>query len=178
MNKGIRLADGDIIGILNSDDIYADHLVLSKIANAFLNPQIQTAYGDLDYVDSKNTRKILRHWKSGMFNRSNFYYGWMPPHPTFFARKQVYEKAGLFNTSLRTSADYELMLRILFKFGFDSSYLPEVLVKMRVGGISNSSLLHRIKANMEDRRAWHINKLHPYFFTLFLKPIRKVFQFF
>ena len=101
----------------------------------------------------------------------------MPPHPTFFVKKEVYDKAGLFNVALKTSADYELMLRILVKHRYDAEYLKEVLVKMRTGGISNGSWGGRLRANLEDRMAWKINNLKPYFFTLYLKPARKIFQF-
>lgn len=102
----------------------------------------------------------------------------MPPHPTFFVRKEVYNKVGLFNTALHSSSDYELMLRILFKHEYDAAYLPEILVKMRIGGVSNASLCNRIKANKEDRMAWRLNELRPYFFTLYFKPLRKLLQYF
>jgi glycosyltransferase len=177
MNKGVQLATGDIIGILNSDDIYANNNVLSKVAYFFEKENPDTVYGDLNYVDAENMNIVVRKWKSGGFRKSNFYYGWMPPHPTFFVKKEIYNKVGLFDMSLKIAADYELMLRILFKHGFTSKYLPEVLVKMRSGGISNGTIKNRIKANKEDRMAWQLNNLNPYFFTLYLKPIRKLFQF-
>jgi glycosyltransferase len=177
MNKGLNMATGDVIGILNSDDVYADNTVISKVAACFANSEYETVYGDLAYVNHNNLQKVVRRWKSGIFKPSNFYFGWMPPHPTFFVLKEVYEKVGRFNLSLKSSADYEIMLRILFKYHFRAYYLPEVLVNMRAGGISNASLINRIKANYEDRKAWKLNQLHPYFFTLFLKPIRKIFQF-
>jgi glycosyltransferase len=178
MNKGIQMATGDIIGILNSDDVYANSQVISKIAACFQKKSTETVYSDLNYVKAEDLEKVVRHWKSGDFKRENFYYGWMPPHPTFFVRREVYEKAGFFNLSLKSSADYELMLRILFKHQFGTTYLPEVLVKMRSGGASNSSFKNRILANQEDRKAWKLNQLHPYFFTLYLKPLRKIMQFF
>jgi glycosyltransferase len=177
MNKGIRLASGEIIGILNSDDLYMEANILSKVASLFANELLDAVYGDLQYVEPHNINSITRTWKAGKFRKKSFYFGWMPPHPTFFVRRRVYEKAGLFNTSLRSAADYELMLRVLLKHDMQVSYLPEVLVKMRAGGISNASLRNRIKANKEDRIAWKINGLEPYFFTLYLKPLRKVFQF-
>jgi len=177
MNKGITLATGDVIGILNSDDVYAQSDVLSKIANLFADINIKACYGDLQYVKASAIDKVVRSWKSGKFKPSYFYFGWMPPHPTFFVRKEVYEKVGLFNTSLKSAADYELMLRILFKNQFQAAYLPEILVKMRTGGVSNSSLVQRVLANRQDRLAWKINELKPYFFTLYLKPLRKIFQF-
>lgn len=177
MNKGVRLATGQIIGILNSDDVYAQPTVLSKVAALFVNETISASYGDLQYVNAANLGKVVRTWRSGGFRPSDFYYGWMPPHPTFFVRREVYDHVGLFNTTLNSASDYELMLRILFKYRYKAAYIPEILVKMRVGGLSSSSLRQRILANKEDRIAWKINKLNPYFFTLFLKPLRKIFQF-
>jgi glycosyltransferase len=177
MNKGLQSATGDIIGILNSDDVYADENVISKVVDSFTNDFIDTLYGDLHYVHPNDLNKVVRVWKSGKFKRSNFNFGWMPPHPTFFVRREVYDRVGLFNLSLKSAADYELMLRILYKNKFNAAYLPEVLVKMRAGGMSNGSLKKRIRANKEDRMAWRLNELHPYFFTLYLKPLRKVFQF-
>ncbi|MGZ5248463.1 MAG: glycosyltransferase family 2 protein [Flavitalea sp.] len=177
MNKGIKRATGDIIAILNSDDFYSNSSVLSSVASLFEDPQIDAVYGDLQYVKQDNTNIVSRYWKAGKFSASKFYYGWMPPHPSFFVRRKVYDQVGLFNTTLRTSADYELMLRILVKHKMKAAYLPSVLVKMREGGLSNSSLSHRIKANKEDRLAWKLNGLQPNFFTLYLKPIRKIFQF-
>lgn len=177
MNKGVQLATGDVIGILNSDDVYAHEDVLSHVAQMFQNEKTDTLYGDLDFVAPNDLNKVVRSWRSGKFSRTNFQFGWMPPHPTFFVRREVYEQTGLFNLSLRSAADYELMLRILFKHQYKTSYLKEVLVKMRVGGMSNGSWRKRLKANFEDRMAWEMNNLRPYFFTLYLKPIRKVFQF-
>lgn len=101
----------------------------------------------------------------------------MPPHPTFFVKRSVYSDYGLFKTQLRFSADYELMLRLLYKHHIKVSYLPGVIIKMRMGGVSNSSIGNRLKANHEDRKAWSINALQPYFFTTWLKPIRKIIQF-
>lgn len=177
MNKGIQHASGDIIGILNSDDVYADNDVLNIVAGLFDATDSDTLYGDLQYVHDKNINRILRYWKSGEFHLSKFKYGWMPPHPTFFVKKEVYNRAGLFDTTLKTAADYEFMLRILYKHQFSSAYVPKVLVKMATGGASNVSFKGRLKANKEDRKAWQINGLRPYFFTLYLKPARKIFQF-
>jgi len=177
MNKGIGLATGEIIGILNSDDVYTDTSVLSDVAAAFADPTVMTVYGDLQYVQPDDMNKIIRTWKTGNFKRSSFYFGWMPPHPTFFVRKEVYAKAGGFNISLRSAADYEFMLRTLLKMEMSTHYIPRVIVKMRAGGMSNVSLGNRLKANMEDRMAWKLNGLKPYFFTLYLKPLRKITQF-
>jgi len=177
MNKGIGLSTGSVIGILNSDDIYTDRGVLSAVADAFRDPAIMTVYADLQYVYPDDINRIQRTWRSGGFKKKNFYFGWMPPHPTFFVRREVYDQAGLFNLDLRSAADYELMLRILLKKGISTYYLQRVIVKMRAGGMSNVTLGNRLRANQEDRLAWKLNGLRPYFFTLYLKPLRKIHQF-
>jgi len=177
MNKGITRASGNIIGILNSDDIYVDDSVISTVAAVFADKQVDACYADLQYVQAADETKVVRTWKSGPVSKRSFYYGWMPPHPTFFVRKEVYQKVGLFNTKLKSAADYEMMLRILVKYKLKANYIPRVLVKMRTGGVSNASILHRLRANQEDRLAWKLNGLRPYFFTLYLKPIRKISQF-
>jgi glycosyltransferase involved in cell wall biosynthesis len=177
MNKGLGIASGEIIGILNSDDLYVDDNVISRVMSEFRDHSAEAVYADLQYVKPDNINKIVRTWKAGLFDKKRFYYGWMPPHPTFFLRKHVYEKVGLFNTTLRSAADYELMLRVLVKNGIQARYIPKVLVKMRSGGASNGTIERRLRANKEDRIAWKLNGLRPYFFTLYLKPLRKVFQF-
>jgi Glycosyltransferases involved in cell wall biogenesis len=177
MNKGVQLATGEVIGILNSDDFYTGPQVLSKVAAAFADPELDAVYGDLQYVKQENTQVVTRTWKAGSYNKKQFYYGWMPPHPTFFVRRRLYDTAGLFNTSLRSAADYELMLRMLVKYDARVAYIPEILVRMRDGGMSNASLRNRLRANREDYQAWKLNGLKPYFFTRYLKPLRKVVQF-
>jgi glycosyltransferase len=177
MNKGLKLATGEIIGILNSDDFYADENVLNDVAKLFEQGKADAVYADLQYVDAIDTRKVKRNWKSGKYKPGDFLFGWMPPHPTFFVKKEVYEKYGVFNESLKSAADYELMLRFIHKYQISIDYLPRVIVKMRSGGQSNITAKNRIKANIEDRKAWEINGLKPYFFTLFLKPLRKLKQF-
>ncbi len=177
INKGIQMATGDIIGILHADDFYIGEDVLTKIDNAFKKENADAVYADLYYVDQNNTDKIVRKWKSGKYSHGKFLWGWMPPHPAFFVRKEVYQKFGAFNTTLRSAADYELMLRFIHKHKIKLAYLPEFIVKMRTGGQSNASVKNRVKANQEDRKAWELNGMKPYFFTLTLKPLRKIFQF-
>jgi glycosyltransferase len=177
MNKGIALATADVIGILNSDDFYADRDVLAKVAQVFTKDGVDSCYGDLVYVDPANISRITRVWKSGPFHINNFFWGWMPPHPTFFVRRTVYEKYGMFNLNLGSAADYELMLRFLVKHKITMAYIPEVLVKMRAGGVSNVSLRNRLKANRMDRKAWEVNGLEPFPWTTCLKPLRKIGQF-
>jgi glycosyltransferase involved in cell wall biosynthesis len=176
INKGIKLATGDVIGILNADDCYFSNDTLSKVADAFSDEDVDAVYGDLVYVNRNNTEKVVRTWRSGEYRPRKFYQGWMPPHPTFFVRSWVYEQYGLFNPELGTAADYELMLRMLLKHGIHAAYIPEVLVKMRSGGMSNQSLKNRLKANLMDRKAWTVNDLSPYPWTLWIKPMRKIKQ--
>lgn len=173
MNKGLKLASSDIIGILNSDDFYASSDILKKVTNAFLEPDVEACYGDLVFVDRNFKQKVTRFWSSGYFYPSKFYSGWMPPHPAFFVRRSVYEKHGLFNLNLGSAADYEIMLRFLFKLKLKVTYIPYILVHQRTGGVSNISISNRLKANRNDRKAWEINGLRPYPWTILLKPLRK-----
>ena len=175
MNKGINASNGDLIGVLNSDDVYSNSFVVSDMVNALGNSD--AVYADLVYVDFNNLDKVKRVWKSGRFKKGAFYFGWMPPHPTFFVKKECYLNFGLYSLSLRSAADYELMLRFIHKNNIRVSYLPEIIVKMRVGGVSNISLKNRILANREDKKAWKINNIRPKAFTFFLKPLRKLSQF-
>ncbi len=176
MNKGLKLASGDVIGILNADDFYPSDDTLVKVLSVFDDPDIEACYGDLVYVDGQNTGKVDRFWQSGHFNLKKFYWGWMPPHPTFFVRRSVYEKYGIFNLELGSAADYELMLRFLLKQKIKAVYIPEVLVHMRTGGVSNATIWNRLKANRMDRKAWEVNGLKPYPWTMIAKPLRKLKQ--
>ena len=177
MNKGIALASGDIIGILNSDDVFAHDHILEKAANLFNDPSIDGIYGDLVYVDRFDLNKVKRKWTANKYQSGAFLKGWMPPHPTFYLRKRVYEKFGDFNLDFTSAADYEIMLRFIHKHNISLDYLPEVMVKMRQGGTSNASLKNRIKANREDKRAWEVNGLKPGMFTMIKKPLSKLSQF-
>jgi glycosyltransferase involved in cell wall biosynthesis len=177
MNKGIEKATGEVIGILNSDDFYNSDLVLTKVAAAFADPSVDVVYGDLQYVKQDDVTVITRTWKAGVFHKRKFYFGWMPPHPTFFVRRRMYEKAFLFDKSFRSAADYELMLRMMMKYNAKAEYIPNVLVKMRTGGESNSSIKKRLEANSQDLRAWKANGLGGYYLIRILKPARKVFQY-
>ena len=177
MNKGIGVVTGDIVGILNADDYYPANNVLEKVCEQFTDAAIGACYGDLLYVDTKkNKEKIVRTWRAGKYNPDRFYWGWMPPHPTFFVRREHYEQFGRFNLDLGSAADYELMLRFLLKNNVSAKYIPEVLVHMRVGGVSNVSIANRIAANRMDKKAWSVNDLQPYPWTFLAKPLRKISQ--
>lgn len=177
MNKGIKLSTGEIIGILNSDDCYANNHVISNVVAKISCTGCDGLYGDLVYVGKNDPDKVIRIWRAGVYKYDKFKYGWMPPHPTFFVRRNIYEQYGVYNTSFKNSSDYELMLRFIHKYKISLDYLPQVLVRMAEGGMSNASLKNRIRANKEDRLAWKINHLSPFFFTLWLKPLRKLSQF-
>ncbi len=178
MNKGLSMATGDIIGILNADDVYADTKVISDVVAKMQEEKTDSLYADLVYVKREDTDKITRYWKSGKYTKGKFLKGWMPPHPTFFVKREIYEKCGNFNLNLKSAADYEIMLRFLHKYEISVSYLPRVTTKMRVGGQSNVTLKNRIKANREDKEAWRINGLKPGVFTMVRKPLSKLGQFF
>jgi len=177
INKGIGRCSGELVGILNADDFYIDTEVIAEVVAKMQAEQADSLYSDLYYVAADDTTKVIRNWVSGQYNRQKFLYGWMPPHPTFFVKRTAYEKFGKFNLALKSAADYELMLRFLFKNKLSVCYLPRPLVRMRVGGMSNVSLKNRIKANKEDRKAWRINGLTPKSFTLLFKPLRKIIQY-
>lgn len=178
LNKGISLATGDVIGILHSDDFYTNNHVIQHVVSSFSNSTVDAVYADLYYVDKINTNQIHRKWKAGIYKEGMFFNGWMPPHPTFFVKRSIYETCGNFNLNLTSSSDYELMLRFIHKHKIKLAYLPEFIIKMRIGGKSNVTLKNRIKANKEDRLAWKLNNVKPYFYTLYLKPLRKIIQLF
>lgn len=178
MNKGLELASGEIVGFLNADDIYEDHLVLERVASIFENHRSEACYGDLVYVDRADISRVSRRWVAGDYKPSSFYWGWMPPHPTFFVLRSTYNRLGCFRQDMGTAADYELMLRFLLIHKIPCSYINSTLVRMREGGMSNSSIRNRIRANLKDRDAWRVNSVKPRIWTLFLKPIRKIVQWF
>lgn len=178
MNKGIKAASGDLIGILNSDDFYPNNFILSNVAKTFVNNQCDAVYGDLVYVRHYNKNKIVRYWQAGDYSALKIKNGWMLPHPTFFVKKSIYDRFGLYNTELKSAADYEMILKLLYKQNISVKYIPMILVNMRMGGASNASLMHRIKANKEDGLAWTKNQLNKPMFIRIKKPLQKVRQFF
>ncbi len=159
MNKGIQLASGDVVGILNSDDVYYDESVLQCIAKVMENQSVDACYSDLVYVDRGDLQKIVRYWKSCDFRYELLKKGWIPPHPTFYVRKYVYNKYGFFDTSYRLAADYELMVRFLTFYKINVRYIPIVAVKMRLGGVTSKSIRNIVKQNVEILRACRKNKI-------------------
>lgn len=149
MNKGIALTVGDVIGTLNADDFYADDTVLTEVAKVFLDPKVEACYADLVYVRQDNVSKVVRFWKSRDYEPGLFKSGWMPAHPTFFVRKSVYEKYGLFNLDYKIAADFELLFRFIEKNKINTRYLPKVLVKMRMGGTTNKNFSNIFLQNKE-----------------------------
>lgn len=179
LNKGIRLATGDIVGLLHADDFFADTEVISRIVATFDNyPETMGTYGDLNYVDAKDKSRLIRRWRSGDYQPQKFRTGWMPPHPTVYLRRKCYLDHGLFRDDFKLAADYELLLRMMFVHRIPIRYIPKTLVCMRVGGKSNASLANRLTANREDARAWKVNGLHPPVGLRILKPLRKLSQYF
>jgi glycosyltransferase len=176
LNAGIRAASGEVVGILHADDFYAAPWVLDRVAAVFADPNVGACYGDLCYVDAADPSRVVRFWQAGAYRAARLRHGWMPPHPTFFARRRLYVELGLYREDLGTAADYELMLRFLLKHGIGVAYIPQVLVHMRTGGASNASWRARLAANRMDRRAWQVNGLRPYPWTTWVKPLRKVGQ--
>lgn len=177
-NKGISLATGEFVGILNSDDFYIDEYVIENVIDCFITNKTDSLYGNLLYVNRSNTNKIVRKWiEKNQYKKSRFKYGWMPAHPTFFVKRSLYNKLGYFDTNFKSAGDYELMLRFLYKENISSIHLPKILVKMRAGGNSNQSLKSRIRGMKEDRLAWLNNDLEASYFTSFFKIIRKFKQF-
>ncbi len=183
MNKGVKMATGEIVGIINSDDFYYDADALSKVIQAFESHQeIDAVYGDLKYVDNDNVKKQTRFWKAGEYKEENLNWGWSIPHPTFFVRRRVYEKLiakneRIFDTTFSITSCYELTFRLLKINKIKVKYIPETLVTMRDGGVSGKNLGQRIKGWKEQRRVWKVNSLKvPPFFTI-RRVLNKINQF-
>ena len=178
MNKGVQLATGDVIGILNSDDVYADDSVLERVMRLFESDMaLSMVYGDLVYVEANDLSKVVRTWRSLSYYPNYFEDGHVPPHPSLFLKRKVYEQAGLFNDGMKLAADYELMLRTFKLFTFKSSYLPSILVKMRLGGSTNKSWKNILNGNLEILKAWKMNGLSSPILLMPARVIRRLAQF-
>lgn len=173
LNKGIQMATGDVIGFLHSDDVLFSPDSIGQIAAAFSNKEIDVVYGDLQYCHGE---KVIRRWRSNAFKTSSLKFGWMPPHPTVYVRRKVYEQVGEYDEWFHISADYDMMLRI-FKGGYQSYYIPEVLVRMETGGASNKNTKARLSKTQEDYIALKKNNVGAGYLTVAFKQLRKVRQF-
>ena len=177
LNKGVALATGDVIGFLHSDDLFEDEHVVAEIAEAFEKYGVDSVYGDIVYVSQVDVSKIVRYWKSGAYDRKKLELGWMPPHPTFYVKRGIYEVYGTFDTSFKIAADYDSILRFLGEGKITTHYIPKVLVTMRIGGESNKSLKNILLKMKEDLRA--IKKNHVgHIVSVLFKSISKIPQFY
>lgn len=178
MNKGIRLASGDIIGILNSDDFYVGPHVIEKVVKRFQVNGADAVFADLVYVNPDNLERVVRYYSGAGFSPAKFAWGWMPPHPTIFLRRELYERYGMFRTDYEIAADYELTARFFTRHKIKYVYLPEITVKMRTGGVSTRSLKSNWILNREILRACGENGIKTNMAKVYSKYFRKVMQLF
>ncbi|RWU08591.1 glycosyltransferase [Pedobacter chitinilyticus] len=178
LNKGIALATGEVIGILNADDMLANNTVIAEVAKKFEEAKVDALYGDLNYVAPDNISRILRKWRSSKAKPADLALGWMPAHPTLYIRSELFKRLGGYQLNYGSAADYELMLRFLYKHRISSVHLPMLMVNMRNGGMSNQSLKHRYAAMQNDYAALRHNQIPLPLLALLLKKLRKIRQFF
>lgn len=178
LNKGIGLATGKVIGILNADDILADREVIAKVASTFATEKVDAVYGDLNYVAPEDTSRVQRKWRSNNARPEDLVWGWMPAHPTLYLKKELFDRYGEYSLNYGTAADYELMLRFLYKHRVSTVHLPVLMVNMRSGGMSNQDMKHRYHALLNDYRALKHNGIPFPLLALILKKLRKIRQFF
>jgi glycosyltransferase involved in cell wall biosynthesis len=176
MNKGIQVATGDIVGILNSDDFYVNNRVISKIVSEFKTKNVDSIFADLVYITHELPHKVVRYYRSNDFRPSKFAYGWMPAHPTFFVKRNIYEKYGLFNIKYKIASDFELLARFLAKEKISYSYIPETIIKMRVGGLSTKNFKSNWIINQEILQACNENDIQTNIFKIYSKYFTKFIQ--
>lgn len=176
MNKGLKLATGDIIGILNSDDFYNNKYIISQVVDEFKHKKVDLVFGDVAYVKPDNLGKIIRYYSSASFHPSKFEWGWMPAHPSCFLKREIYEKYGYFKTDYKIGADYELLVRFIGKNKISYSYIPQLFVKMRTGGVSNKNLMTYWTLNKEVVRSCRENGINTNIFKVLLKYLTKILQ--
>jgi glycosyltransferase involved in cell wall biosynthesis len=177
INKGIRMSTGDIVGILNSDDFFPDSTVISSIVNAFEKEGVDAVYGDIAFVKPENIRKIVRYYSSRKFHPGKFAKGYMPAHPSFYAKRSCFEKLGLYQLDYKIAADFELLMRFFMNKNIRTSYLNKVIVYMRTGGVSNKNVLSRYTLNKEIIKACRENGVKTNMLRVSLKYLSKVFEY-
>jgi len=178
LNKGIGLATGDIVGILNSDDFFHDNNVIEKVVSAFDESDIDAVFGDVQFVDPVKTSKIVRYYSSKKFNSSRFRFGYMPAHPSFYVRRELFEKIGYYKTDYKIAADFELVIRFLFINKVKYKYLEMPFISMRMGGLSNKTISSNYILNKEIARACKENGIKTNFIFIYSKYFTKIFEFF
>ena len=177
MNKGLMHVTGDLVGILNSDDILKSPTIIENIVKKFEEHNCDAIFGDLEFVDSKNVDKIIRVWKSSSFIENSFSKGWHPPHPTLYVKREIYDKYGGFDLNLNVSADFDLMLRFFEKYKIKTKYLEQTIVKMRYGGESTGSLKKIIEGNINVMKSFKNNDIPVSIFYPFFRIFSKLPQF-
>jgi glycosyltransferase involved in cell wall biosynthesis len=177
MNKGIKVATGDIVAILNSDDSYFDNTILSEVAKTFIRYNTDTVFADVILVKQHKQESIVRYYRSNNFKVWHLRFGHMPPHATFFAKRQIFQKHGFYNTNYKISADFDLILRFLYIHKVSSKYIPRIFVRMSMGGISTQGFSSIIKMNKELLKSLTINKVRSNFLMIYMKYLVKVFQY-
>lgn len=177
MNKGLHMATGDVVGILNSDDFFTDNDVIEKVAQAFTDDKIDAVYGDVHFVRETNLSRCVRYYSSAGFRPWWLRFGIMPAHPSFYARKEVFQKAGLYKTDYKIGGDFEMMVRLFKRFDIKTKYLPMVFVTMRMGGASTKNVGSRLTLLREDTRACRENGVYTHPLLICLKYFYKVLEF-
>jgi glycosyltransferase involved in cell wall biosynthesis len=177
MNKGIKMATGDIVGIINSDDFYHRNDAISKIVEGFTQNDVDCVFADIRFVGPSNLKKTIRYYSSKKFNLGAFSWGFMPAHPTFFTFRENFEKLGYYKIDFKIAADFELLVRFMYRYKLPYKYLPVDLMKMRLGGLSTASLKSTWIINQEDLRACRENGLKTNYFRLYSRYFRKIFEY-
>jgi glycosyltransferase involved in cell wall biosynthesis len=177
INKGINLATGDVVGILNSDDFFPGNNIISLVAGSFRNTSIDAVYGDVAFVKPDNLFKVVRYYSAKYFNPGKFRYGYMPPHPSFYAKRSCFQQYGLYKPDYVIASDYELLMRFLYRFKLPSAYINHPLVYMRTGGVSNKTIFSRYILNKEIIRACKENSVNTNMLILSVKYLNKVFEY-
>mgnify|MGYP003945378095 CR=1 FL=1 len=178
LNRGISMATGEVIGILNADDVLADADVITTVVENFKNSSCDAVYGNLNYTQRNDLNQVIRKWRSNAYSRKAIKYGWMPPHPTIYIRKEIYLKHGTYSMDYGHSSDYELILRLFYKHQINTVYVDRLFVKMRIGGVSNNTYKQLFKACSADYRAMIFNDIPHPVVAVVAKKLRKLEQYF